>query len=129
MISRPGAPSSAVTRLFARLLSSSKRSSTMARDAISSSTIRTVVRTIRSEIERGLAGEAARRVARRIFRRAPCTSEQELEERLGQHALGALHRTAVVGPITASVLDDLESAEQDAPSLAFSDLSDLARAV
>ncbi|HWZ89407.1 MAG TPA: transcription-repair coupling factor [Polyangiaceae bacterium] len=89
----------------------------------------TVVRAIRSELERGLAGEAARRGTPHFPARALYLSEQELEERLAQHALVALHRTAVAGPTAASLLDDLESAHQDAPSLAFSDLSDLARAV
>jgi transcription-repair coupling factor (superfamily II helicase) len=88
-----------------------------------------VVRAFRSELERGLAGEAGRRGTPHFPARALYLAEHELEQRLAEHAVVALHRTAVAGPESASVLDNLESAPPDAPTLAFSDLSDLARAV
>jgi transcription-repair coupling factor (superfamily II helicase) len=88
-----------------------------------------VVRAIRAELERGLAGEAARHGAPHFPASALYLTESELDQRLATHTISALHRTAVAGPVTASVLDNLESAAPDAASLAFSDLSDLARAV
>src|SRR5450755_898285 len=88
-----------------------------------------VVRAVRTELERGLAGEAARRGTPHFPARALYLTESELDERLAKHAIAALHHTAVLGPETVSVLDNLENAAPDAPSLAFSDLSDLARAV
>jgi transcription-repair coupling factor (superfamily II helicase) len=88
-----------------------------------------VVRAIHDELERGLAGEAARRGTPHFPTRALYLTEDELEERLGTRSMLALHRTAIAAPISESVLENLESAPPQAQSLAFSDLSDLARAV
>jgi transcription-repair coupling factor (superfamily II helicase) len=88
-----------------------------------------VVRAIHDELERGLAGEAARRGTPHFPARALYLSQDELEQRLGMRSLLALHRTAIAGPVSQSVLENLESAPPDAQSLAFSDLSELARAV
>jgi len=88
-----------------------------------------VVRAVHEELERGLAGEAARRGTPHFPARALYLSQDELEERLKARSLLALHRTAIAGPASESVLENLESAPPDAQSLAFSDLSDLARAV
>src|SRR6187551_1496390 len=88
-----------------------------------------VVRAIHEELERGLAGEAARRGSPHFPARALYLSQDELEERLGARSLLALHRTAIAAPASESVLENLESAPPDAQTLAFSDLSDLARAV
>jgi transcription-repair coupling factor (superfamily II helicase) len=89
----------------------------------------TVVRAIRSELERGRAGEAARREVPHFPARALYLSEQELEQRLAKHTTIALHRTAVAGPASESVLSSLESVAPETPTLACSDLSDLSRAV
>jgi transcription-repair coupling factor (superfamily II helicase) len=88
-----------------------------------------VVRAIHSELERGLAGEAARRGTPHFPSKALYVGQDELEQQLGKRSVVALHRTAVAAPSAASVLENLESAAPDAPSLACSDLSDLARAV
>ena len=88
-----------------------------------------VVRAVRDEIERGLAGEAARRGTPHFPVRALYLNQDELEQQLGRHSLLALHRTAIAAPSSESVLENLESAPPDAQTLAFSDLSDLARAV
>ena len=88
-----------------------------------------VVRAIHSELERGLAGEASRHGTPHFPAKALYVSEQELEAQLGARSLVALHRTGVAGPASASVLEALESAPVDAPSLACTDLADLARAV
>jgi len=89
-----------------------------------------VVRAIHEELERGLAGEAARRGTPHFPARALYLNQDELEERLRPRSLLALHRrTAIAGPASESVLANLESAPPDAQSLAFSDLTDLARAV
>ncbi|HEX3774451.1 MAG TPA: DEAD/DEAH box helicase, partial [Polyangiaceae bacterium] len=88
-----------------------------------------VVRAVRSEFERALEGEAARRGTPHFPVRELYLDESELEQRLGKHALIGLHRTAVAGPASESVLETLESAPPDAPTLACADLSDLSRAV
>ncbi|HEY0464360.1 MAG TPA: transcription-repair coupling factor [Polyangiaceae bacterium] len=88
-----------------------------------------VVRAIHEELERGLAGEAARRGTPHFPARALYLSQDELEERLSARSLLALHRTAIAGPPSQSLLENLESAPADAQTLAFSDLSELARAV
>ena len=88
-----------------------------------------VVRAIHSELERGLAGEAARHGTPHFPARALYLAQEELEQRLAARSLIALHRTAIAAPASESVLESLESAPPDAPSLAFSDLADLARAV
>jgi transcription-repair coupling factor (superfamily II helicase) len=88
-----------------------------------------VVRAVRSELERGLAGEAARRGTPHFPAKALYVSQDELEQRWLGRSLVALHRTVVAGPSSSSVLENLESAPADAPTLACSDLSDLARAV
>jgi transcription-repair coupling factor (superfamily II helicase) len=88
-----------------------------------------VVRALHTEIERGLAGEAARHGAPHFPARALYLSQDELEEQLAQRSLLALHRTAIAAPQSASVLQNLEGAPPDAPSLACSDLTGLARAV
>jgi transcription-repair coupling factor (superfamily II helicase) len=88
-----------------------------------------VVRAIHSELERGLAGEASRRGTPHFPAKALYVDQAELEARLSGRSLVALHRTAVAGPSSSSVLENLESAPPDAPSLACSDLADLARAV
>ncbi|HET7545303.1 MAG TPA: transcription-repair coupling factor [Polyangiaceae bacterium] len=88
-----------------------------------------VVRAIHEELERGLAGEAARRGTPHFPARALYLSQEELEQQLRTRSLLALHRTAIAAPASESVLENLESAPADAPTLAFSDLSDLARAV
>ncbi len=89
----------------------------------------TVVRAIHSELERGLAGEAARRGTPHFPAKALYVGQDELEQQLSKRSVVALHRTVVAAPRSASVLENLESAPTDAPSLACSDLSDLARAV
>jgi len=88
-----------------------------------------VVRAIHEEIERGLSGEAARRGSPHFPAHALYSSQDELEEQLGKRSLLALHRTAIAAPSSASLLENLQSAPPDAQTLAFSDLSDLARAV
>ncbi|MEP7050962.1 MAG: DEAD/DEAH box helicase, partial [Pseudomonadota bacterium] len=88
-----------------------------------------VVRAIHAELERGLAGEASRRGTPHFPADALYVSEAELAAKLGARTLVALHRTGVAGPASTNVLEALESAPIDAPSLACSDLSDLARAV
>jgi transcription-repair coupling factor (superfamily II helicase) len=88
-----------------------------------------VVRAIHTELERGLAGEAARRGTPHFPARALYLNQEELEQQLAPRSLLALHRTAIVAPSSASVLDNLEGAPEDAPSLALSDLADLSRAV
>ena len=88
-----------------------------------------VVRSVHAEIERGLSGEIARRGSPHFPVRALYVDESELESRLSERSLLALHRTAISGPVSESVLVNLESAPPDAATLAFSDLADLARAV
>jgi len=88
-----------------------------------------VVRAVRAEIERGLAGEASRHGVPHFPHRDLYLDEAELEAALAKRACIALHRSGVAGPATESVLETLESAPPDAPSLAFSDLEDLARAI
>ena len=88
-----------------------------------------VVRAVHSELERGLAGEAGRRGTPHFPARALYLTQDELEAQLGQRSVLALHRTAIAAPVSQSVLENLENAPADAQSLAFSDLSDLARAV
>src|SRR6478735_6521245 len=88
-----------------------------------------VVRALHEELERGLAGEAARRGTPHFPARALYLSRDELEAELETRSLLALHRTAIAGPVSASVLENLENAPPEAQTLAFSDLSDLARAV
>jgi transcription-repair coupling factor (superfamily II helicase) len=88
-----------------------------------------VVRAIHSELERGLAGEAARRGTPHFPAKALYVGQDELEQQLSERSVVALHRTVVAAPRSASVLENLESAPAEALSLAFSDLSDLARAV
>ncbi len=88
-----------------------------------------VVRALRVELERGLAGEAARRGSPHFPVSALYLDQAELERGLLGRSLVALHRTSVAGPSNSSVLESLESAAVDAPSLACSDLSDLARSI
>ncbi len=88
-----------------------------------------VVRAIHGELERGLAGEAARRGTPHFPARALYLNQDELEAKLAGRSLLALHRTAIAAPSSASVLENLEGAPPDAPSLALADLSDLSRAV
>ncbi len=88
-----------------------------------------VVRALHGELERGLAGEVARRGSPHFPIGALYLDEAELERGLLGRSLVALHRTSVSGPSSSSVLENLESAAVDAPSLACSDLSDLARAI
>jgi transcription-repair coupling factor (superfamily II helicase) len=88
-----------------------------------------VVRALHDELERGLSGEAARRGTPHFPARALYLSQDELEQQLGTRSLLGLHRTAIAAPSSESVLENLQSAPADAPTLAFSDLSDLARAV
>jgi transcription-repair coupling factor (superfamily II helicase) len=88
-----------------------------------------VVRAIHGELERGHAGEAARRGTPHFPAKALYVGQDELEQQLLARQVVALHRTAVAAPSSVSVLENLESAPPDAPSLACSDLSDLARAV
>ena len=88
-----------------------------------------VVRAIHSELERGLAGEAARRGTPHFPARALYLAHDELEAALARRQLVALHRTAIAAPSSASVLENLEGAPADAPSLALADLADLSRAV
>ncbi len=88
-----------------------------------------VVRALHGELERALAGEAARRGTPHFPVRDLYLSQDDLEASLAKHSIAALHRTAIAGPASASVLDNLENAPSDAPSLAGSDLSELSRAV
>ncbi len=88
-----------------------------------------VVRAIHAELERGLSGEAARRGTPHFPARALYLNQDELEAQLRTRSVLALHRTAIAAPSSESVLENLEGAPPDAPSLALSDLSDLSRAV
>jgi transcription-repair coupling factor (superfamily II helicase) len=76
-----------------------------------------------------LAGEASRQGTPHFPVSALYVNQAELEAKLAARTQVALHRTGVLGPPSASVLEALESAPPDAPSLAYSDLADLARAI
>ncbi len=88
-----------------------------------------VVRAIHGELERGLAGEAARRGTPHFPAHALYLNQDELEAELRPRSIVALHRTAIAAPASTSVLENLEGAPPDAETLAFSDLSELTRAV
>jgi transcription-repair coupling factor (superfamily II helicase) len=88
-----------------------------------------VVRAIHGELEKGLAGEAARRGTPHFPARALYLNQDELEAQLARRSLLALHRTGIAAPASASVLENLEGAPEDAPSLALANLADLSRAV
>ena len=88
-----------------------------------------IVRAFHEELERGLAGEVARRGMPHFPMRALYSSQDDLEDKLKQRSLLALHRTAIAGPASESVLENLANVPELAETLAFSDLSDLARAV
>jgi transcription-repair coupling factor (superfamily II helicase) len=88
-----------------------------------------VVRALREELERGRAGASARAGAPHFAFERLYLEEEELARTLADRAILCVHRVSVQGTSQPSTLvEALEAASPDAPSLSIRDHEDLARA-
>src|SRR5262249_45905518 len=88
-----------------------------------------VVQALTAELEQGRAGERSRHAAPHFAFERLYSELPELEARLGERPLLALHRGAVAAPAGQGLLAALEAAPDDAPALCIRDHADLGRAV
>ncbi|HEY2409836.1 MAG TPA: transcription-repair coupling factor [Polyangiaceae bacterium] len=88
-----------------------------------------VLRALREELERAQAGAATRARFPHFPVEQLYLQEAELEDALRGRSLTGLHRSAVTGAPSDNLLEALERSDPEAPSLAISDQTDLARAM